>query len=302
MSWRIFALCLALALGTPSTAALAYPDRPVNVIVGGGPGSGIDLVVRALADTFEKMSGQKMVVHNRPGGLGRIAAYAARDAEPDGYTFGTITPGTLEAMRMGNDAEGYKRLDFLLGVATFPLLIVVKSGTVSSLQGLIESKPREYGHSNSIGKLGAEAFIDAVRIAPRPNPIYYTGKEPAMVADLLGGRIPFAAAIAPAVRGTIDAGTITALAVAAQSRAPFLRKVPTLSEALAHAGISSTEAVREPALGLVAPIGIDSDVRKRAELLIQRALEHPATQKMLLRLWAGPTTWDAQSFQAYALD
>lgn len=298
----MYTLLLTWTLCHPVNATQAYPERPVHVIVGGGPGSGIDLVMRAVAETFEKRTGQKMVIDNRPGGLGRIAAYATRDAVADGYTLGTITPGTLEAMRVNNDTEGYKRLDFLLGVATFPLLIVTKRGAASSLSQLIANKPREYGHSNSIGKIGAEIFLDAARVEPRPHSVYYTGKEPAMFGDLLGGRIAFAVAIAPAVRGNIEGGALNALAVVAQTRAPFLPLVPTLAEELATAGIHSVRPAREPALGIVVPIGIDSGKRHQVVRLLREAMDAPLTQSAIAKLWAGPTVWDQESYRTYATE
>ncbi len=295
---RFLLVIIAVFLsGIPALAA-EYPEKPVRVIVGGAAGGTLDVVMRIIAPAFEEKFGQKMVVENRPGALGVITANAVINAEPDGYTLGTITPGALDAMKAS--AHDPRRLQFISGLATFPLLIVAKKEGPGSIRALIEKVPSEYGYSNTIGQLAGEIFLDAAGIVPRPQPVPYNQKEPVMLLDVLGGRIAYAVVTASAARGGIEGDRLAILAVAASRRSSFLPAVPTLAEALASAGKTGLKKIREPALGLTGPRGMSSDVVGILRRGLQGILKHPDVREALRRNWAGPTEWSERDFEMYA--
>lgn len=290
-------LCIALAalfLGVAGGNASEFPNRPVTIYVGSGAGGTLDVVIRTMAPKFLEQYGEPLVIINRPGAYGMLAAGAIIGSKPDGYALSTITPGAVDAMIDSKD-PGYspKKLSFVTGLVSFPLLVVVKEDGPKTIEELIVRKPEFWGTSNTIGWLAGDAILDAAGIDPRPQRVYYRGKDQEMLQEVIRGGIPFAVVNAPGAVGLIEGKLLRVIAVVAKKRSALFPDTPTVSEAFAQAGLQKPRAIREPAVALAAPAGISAQRRTRLAQAFQRILVDPDVQRALRRMSAEPTEWDS---------
>jgi tripartite-type tricarboxylate transporter receptor subunit TctC len=239
---RVLLTCCALLVTVGARAAAApdgaYPQRPVRLIVGQAPGGATDIVMRAFAKRLSDELAQSIVVDNRAGAGGIIAAAIVAAAPPDGYTLlaGTngpiaisphITPGIqYEPLRDFAPVGLYSEVPFVL-VANPSL----KANTVRDLIALAKSQPDKllFGSSGQAGTphLCMELFrhlagIDIVHVA-------YRGGAPAQV-DLLAGRVHLYCAGLPSLALHIKSGKLRALALAAPQRLSIMPTIPTGAE------------------------------------------------------------------------
>src|SRR5258706_9669973 len=213
----IIALAAALAMAANATAQ-TYPTRPVTVVVGFAPGGGTDTVGRVMQRKLGEYLGQSIVVENRAGAGGAIAADAVAKAAPDGYTILLATIAALAVAPHLNSKLPYNPLrDFApISMATVSgnVLVVnpsLKARTLAEYVKEANSLPGgiSYGTSGigSAGNLAGELF----RLMAKANLIHvpYKGGGPAM-SDLLGGPIPSVVASATTAAPQVDTGKIRA--------------------------------------------------------------------------------------------
>jgi tripartite-type tricarboxylate transporter receptor subunit TctC len=214
----------------------AFPVRPVRIIVGFSPGSGNDLIARAVGARLSEMWKQPVIVENKPGASGVIAAEAVSKSPPDGYTL--LLGSTSHLIQA---AVNRKPADAVLEefapvaiLCTGPLVLEVNSGvpvsTVPELVALAKSRPLAYGSSGTgtSPHLVAELFARATGIQLTHVP--YKGSPPAQ-ADLLGGQTQLMFQVTQAVLPHVRTGQVKALAVTGKTRHPDLPNVPTMAEA-----------------------------------------------------------------------
>ena len=217
----------------------AFPARPITVVVGFAPGGGTDLTARIIAKKLAENLGQSVIVENRSGAGGNIAASYVAKAAPDGYTILLTAPGSIVvAPHLISNLPYNPRTDLtpISMAVVFPNVLVVHPSvpakTVAEYIKLSNAKPGTmfYGSSGmgNAGHLAGELFkivtkADITHVA-------YKGGGPAM-ADLLGGQVPSVFASAPSAVPQIKAGKIRALATTGATRSTFLPDVPTVAEA-----------------------------------------------------------------------
>lgn len=214
-----------------------YPSRPIRLIVGFTPGGATDLVGRLVAEKLSERLGQQVVVDNRPGASGIIAARLVGTAQPDGYTL-LISGSSISIVgSLYKDAkfDVSRDLEPLALVATAPYVMVAHPSTgaktVSDLIAYAKARPGKvsYGASTpgTVQHLSAEMFKRLVGIDMLFVPYKGTGS---MMPDILGGRIQIAmdnvTVLAPHIKG----GALAPLAVSTIKRSPILPDVPTLAE------------------------------------------------------------------------
>jgi tripartite-type tricarboxylate transporter receptor subunit TctC len=234
-------LALAAAVTLMGDAALAqdYPSRPIRLLVPFAPGGGTDAAARVISKKLAENLGQPIVVDNKGGAGGNIAAAEVAKAPADGYTlfFGAIGPLSI-------NPSLYKKLTFdprkdfapiTMAVAFSNVLVAhpsVPANNVQELIALAKSKPRTFNYGSSgtggVGHLAGELFgsmadVDLVHVP-------YKGGGPAMI-DLIGGQIQLIFATAPTAIEHIRAGQIKALGVTSAKRMEALPDVPTIAEA-----------------------------------------------------------------------
>jgi len=235
------ALATACLLASPVSHAddSTYPKRPINLVVPFSAGGPTDAMARVLAQKLGDRLGQQVVVDNRTGAGGGIAAELVAHAPADGYTLFFGTTGT-----MAINPSLYAKLrydpikDFApisLMATTMNVLVVnpqLRVRTLNELVALAKAKPGElfYGSAGngSSNHLSGELFSAATSI--QINHVPYKGSAPALV-DLLSGRIAMMFDTIAQQTQNISAGKVIALAVTGPVRSPLLPQVPTAQEA-----------------------------------------------------------------------
>ena len=286
----IIAFAVALAAAA-SVSAQTYPTRPVTLVVGFAPGGGTDTVARVMQRRLAEYLGQSIVVENRAGAGGTIAAAVVAKAEPDGYTILLATIAALAVAPHLNSKLPYRPLtDFApLSLATVSgnVLVVhpsVKAKTLAEFVKLANSQSGgiAYGTSGvgSAGHLAGELF----RLTAKANLIHvpYKGGGPAM-SDLLGGQIPSVFASATTATPQVKGGKLRALGSTGTKRSASLPDVPTIAEQ----GYPGYEATNWYAF--VAPAKTPKDVVARLNREIVRTLNEPETHAAILKQGEDPT-------------
>jgi len=286
----IFALAAAFAMAANATAQ-TYPARPVNLVVGFAPGGGTDTVARVMQRKLGEYLGQTIVVENRAGAGGTIAAAVVAKAEPDGYTILLATIAALAVAPHLNSKLSYNPLtDFApLSMATVSgnVLVVhpsVQAKTLAEFVKLANSRPGgiAYGTSGvgSAGHLAGELFRLTAKVNLTHVP--YKGGGPAM-SDLLGGQIPSVFASATTATPQVKSGKLRALGSTGTKRSAALPDVPTIAEQ-GYPGYQATNWY-----AYVAPAKTPKDIVARLNREIVKTLNDPDTHAAILKQGEEPT-------------
>ena len=227
------AVTIAAAAGAQS-----FPSRSVTLTVGFAPGGGTDTAARIVAQKLAENIGQSVVVENRSGAGGNIAAQHIAAAPPDGYTIHLTSVGPMSvAPHLVKDLAYDPKRDIApitMGVV-FPNVIVVYTGvpakTLAEFVALAKQKPGKLTYASSgvggAGHLAGELFKERAGIDVLHVP--YKGGGPAMT-DLLGGRIDMYVGVPSTVAPHVDAGKARALATTGAKRTSTMPGVPTVAE------------------------------------------------------------------------
>ena len=276
---KTFFIALA-ALALPSLAA--YPDKPVKLLVGYGPGGATDIIARLLSKYLTDKWGQAVVVENKPGASGMIAALEVVRSTPDGYTLllgytpeVSINKLVFETMRYDPVID----LTAIALAAEAPLVLAAGPKVqAKSLKDLLTqaqaSPPLTYGSPGVGGQqhMAGEMLSIATKLPMTHIP--YKGTGPA-VAALVGGQIDIFFATTPPLLGQIRAGKITPLAVAGSKREKLLPEVPTFVE-LGYPNIQLTNW-----FGLFGPKNLPAAVLQNITKDVIAALNDPSIIKSL---------------------
>jgi len=235
---RLAFVAVAMALAGTAAAQANFPTRPVTLTVGFAPGGGTDTSARIVAKKLSENIGQAVVVDNRAGAGGNIAAQHIANAAPDGYAIHLTSVGPMTvAPHMVKSLPYDPKRDIApitMGVM-FPNVMVVHPGvaakTLAEFVALAKQKPGQltYGSSGvgGAGHLAGELFkqragVDLVHVP-------YKGGGPAMT-DLLGGRIDMYPGVPSTAEPHIRAGKLHALASTGAKRTATMPNVPTVAE------------------------------------------------------------------------
>ena len=259
------ALIAAVSAGAAPAAAQTYPSRPITLVVPFPPGGSATIIARIIADKMSEGLGQQIVIDNRGGAGGSIAARQVAKSAPDGATLLLAFTGTLAVSPLIFANVGYDpRKDFagigLIGMAPSVLAVhpSVPAHSVADLVGIAKAEPGkiQYG-SPGIGTtnhLAGEllAAMTGIRITHIP----YKGTGPA-ITDLLGGHIAMMFAPIPAAHGNVSAGALRALGVTSLKRSSLWPDIPTVAET----GLPGFEVVQRSTL--LAPAGTPRTIIER---------------------------------------
>ena len=277
------ALIAAVSPGAAPAAAQTYPSRPITLVVPFPPGGSATIIARIIADKMSEGLGQQIVVDNRGGAGGSIAARQVAKSAPDGATLLLAFTGTLAVSPLIFANVGYDpRKDFagigLIGMAPSVLAVhpSVPARSVADLIGIAKAEPGkiQYG-SPGIGTtnhLAGEllAAMTGIRITHIP----YKGTGPA-ITDLLGSHIAMMFAPIPAAHGNVSAGALRALGVTSLKRSNLWPDIPTIAEA----GLPGFEVVQRSTL--LAPAGTPRHIIERLNKELNAVL---ATDEVRRRL------------------
>lgn len=300
---RHAASLLAGALGTLAIAAnayAAYPDKPVNIVVGFSAGGTTDVVARIMAKELTQELGQTFVVENKPGAGSNIATDYVRRAKPDGYTllFVAVTSAINQTLYRNVSFDLTKDFDAVaLGAKVPNILVVNPSVPVDSVQELVE-----YGKANpdvlAFASSGSGTSIHMagelfkMRTGLDVLHVPYKGSSPA-VTDLIGGQVQFMFDNMPSAWPHVKGGKLKALAVTTADRSPSAPDLPTMQElGYENFDVSSW-------FGLVAPAGTPREVIEKLNAAIVKAQDNPDVKKAFEGLGAVGEKTTPQEFAAF---
>jgi tripartite-type tricarboxylate transporter receptor subunit TctC len=274
------ALAAVLAVAAPQAAA-QYPNKPVRLIVASGAGGGLDFVARQVAAPLSETLGQQVVVDNRAGASGSIAAEVASQGAADGYTL-LFLSASLVVYGIVNKTRYDLERDFapVSQVAAAPyMLAVTPSLPVKTVQDLVAHAKANPGKLNyastgnaSLAHLATELF--AHQTGTKLTHIPYKGVG-AAVPDLFSGRLHLAFLSMGSLYGHVRAGRLKALAVAATARVKMAPELPTMTEA-GVAGYAVTQWH-----GMLAPRGTPRPVVARLQQDIVKGVQRPEVSSRL---------------------
>jgi len=285
MKWtRLVRLAsLACAVSLASTAAFAYPNGPVRLVVPLSPGGATDNAARIVAKGLSEALGQSVVVENKPGADGTIAAMSVVNAKPDGQTlFFSSTTAICAVPTMRKNPPYDPRTAFtpvsLVGTLEMVLLAhpSVEGKNLLEVIRYAKANPEKtnFATSNSTALLASVQLQRGAGLQSVNVP--YKGDAPALV-DLVAGRVHLMFASPGAPMQYIQEGRLRAVAALSPSRITTLPDVPTMKEA----GVEGMTII--PWLGVLGPAGMPADVVKRLSADMAKVLANPETRAQLIK-------------------
>jgi tripartite-type tricarboxylate transporter receptor subunit TctC len=289
---------LATTVAGTALAQTAYPHKPITMVVPAAAGGTTDLAARMAAQGLGPMLGQTLVVENKGGGNGNIAAAQVKRAEADGYTllmqysgFHVISP------HLGKSS--WERDDFVpvANVLSAPQIVVVRGDLpVNTLQELVayaKAHPMKLNYASSGN--GSLQHVTGVQLEQAAGiqmvHVPYKGTGPAL-QDLLGGQVDLTFGTAPPFMPHIQAGKLKVLAVTSQARLHSLASVPTTAEA-GLPGVNATSW-----FALFAPAKTPEAIVRKLEGDVRAMLSDPAFQKKALDQGATADFMDSKALGA----
>jgi len=228
---------LAASLTVQIASAQTWPTKPIRLLVGYGAGGATDVAARLLADGWQKILGQQVIVENRPGASGTIAADLVAKAQADGYTVLMGAGGSL-TIAVHLMKTGFDPIKDFTPISMFAIndsaLVVTPGFPANNMREFIDElkkSPGKYsfGSSGIGGPTHLSGELLNVRAGIRMTHAPYKGDAPA-VLDMLGGHLPIMMASIPSVARHIKAGTLKMIAAAGNKRSPEFPNVPTIAE------------------------------------------------------------------------
>lgn len=291
------AAMLALWAGT---AAAAWPERPITIVVPWAAGGGTDATARILASLMERELGVPVNVVNRTGGSGVVGHAAIAQAEPDGYTLGIVTVEIGMMHWAGLTDLDWRAYTPLALYNEDPAGVQVRADapwtTVRELLDDVRAKPPGTYKASGTGQggiwhLALAGMLDAAGIEPdRVTWVPSQGAAPGL-QDLVAGGVDIVTCSVPEAKALIDAGRVKSLAVMADARNPAFPDVPTLKEQ----GIDwSIGAWR----GVAGPQGLPREVVDRLVPVLKKIHESAEFREFMAQrgfgvVWKGPEEFAA---------
>jgi tripartite-type tricarboxylate transporter receptor subunit TctC len=294
---RLIAALAALALASPAIAA-DYPQRPIRILVPFTPGGSTDILARMLGQKLTDAWGQQVIVDNRAGANGVVAAEFAARANPDGHTLLMVAIGHAINPALQKKLPYDTERDFapVSLTAVLPLLVAVHpSSKATSMKELIaqaKARPISYA-SGGIGSsqhLAGELINNMAKI--KMNHVPYKGGNQGML-DVVGGHVEMMASTILTVAPHAKAGKLRALAITTSKRSAAWPDIPTVSEA-ALKGYESLAWY-----GMVAPAGLQPAVMEKLSGEIIKGTKSADMQGALIKQGADPVGSSPREFSAF---
>lgn len=295
------ALSAMSAITTTAAAQDAYPSRPITILVGFAPGGGTDLIARQIAPRLSELLRQPVIVENRAGASGAIAASAAAKARADGYTLllghvssNAMVPAITPKMPYAAD----KDFTAITLVGSVPQVVVVPAAsparTLAEFIALAKTKKGGVNYASSGVGTQQHFAAEMFELATGTNMTHvpYKGSGAAL-ADLLSAQVDVNFDTVPTVLAHIKSGRLRALAVTTSTRVASLPNVPTVAES----GVPGYE------IGawymLMGPAALPREVRARLSAAVTETLKTPDVREKLAAMGTeigGGTPEEAQAY------
>ena len=287
-SWGITSMALAQE---------AYPSHPITIVVPFGPGSGTDVGARLLGQKLGEALGQPVVIDNKPGANGSIAAEFASKAKADGYTLfmGTnSTHGANPALQKNMRYDPIKNFEPITRVAVFTSIIVINPNLpVKNMRELIafgKANELTLATGNASGVVMSESLARQVgwkllRVPFKSNP-------PAMT-EVMAGRVQVMFTDIAAAQGQLKAGTLRPIAVTSKARSALMPDLPTIAES----GVPDYDL--SGWIALFAPAGTPRPMVEKLNAEVTKVLNLPEVRTRFLDLGAEPSPMRVPEFSTW---
>lgn len=273
---------LALAMLSPLcsvVSAQTFPARPITIVIGSTAGSATDGLARAVAAEVGKETGQSVIVENRAGAFGSIAAQHVARSQPDGYTVFMTTNTTQSANPHLLKKLSYDPLKDFAPVALLakgPLLLVVNPklgvNSIAELVALAKRQPGKlnYGSGSSSAQVATELFQQMT--GTKFNYVPYKANPPAVI-DLIAGQTDLMIVDLATTVPQVKAGKLKALGLSSPARLSLMPGVPAISESLPGYEFGYWNA-------LYAPAGTPAPVVQKLNALMRNAMQTTAVRNV----------------------
>ena len=270
------AACFAFFITSEAFAQSTYPNRPIRLVIGYGPGGTADIISRAVAEKLSASLGQPVFVENRPGAGQAVAASTVARAAPDGYTLFLMTSGHASSVALFKSLP-YDILKDFTPISSFGFFDIVlaadKSSPFNSIQDVLAAAKMTPDKVNigtpAVGSgqhLSAELFKS---VSGLPLTIVPYRTTPELVAALKGQVVQASFEMVVPINGLIQSGEIKALAISSSERFPGLPNVPTFKE------LGMPQFQVSPWNGIAAPANTPKEIVIRLNKLVNEALASP---------------------------
>jgi tripartite-type tricarboxylate transporter receptor subunit TctC len=298
-------ILLGAALAAPAlrsaTAQANWPERPVRLVVAFAPGGFADLIGRQLAEHLGPVWRQSVVVENRGGAGGNVAAQQIARATPDGYT-ALITTGAFAINQSLMRNPGYRPEEFapVAVIAGTPNMFVVRADSPArTLRDLVElgrRRPLNYGTAG----VGVAAHLSAELLFKREGGVDaqhvpYAGAGPAMLA-LLAGTVDMVATSLPSAVAQVQGGQARGLAVTSATRNGALPNVPTMAEA------GFPPIIDVAWVAMFFPAAVPAAIQAKVNADVQRVMALPSFQARLAASGFDPIGGSLEEARRYVAD
>ena len=284
--YRLFGvLALALAL-VPAAYGQGYPSKTIRLICPFPPGGAVDIASRSIADALTKVTGQAVLVENKPGAGGNLGGEQAAKSAPDGYTVFMTTSG-IQAI----NPFLYAKMPFdpnkdfapVIGIVSLSNVLVThpsfKPATVKEVIAAAKAEPGKIIAASSGNGTSIHMSLELFKSMTGTDMLHvpYKGSAPA-VADLIGGQVNIMFDNIPSALPHIKSGKLKAIATTGARRATALPDLPTIAEA----GVPGYES--GVWFGLVVPAGTPKDIIDKLNADTRKAMQLPEFQKRMTDL------------------
>jgi tripartite-type tricarboxylate transporter receptor subunit TctC len=269
---------------TPAKEVAPWPSRPLRILVGFPAGTSPDLVARTLAEPLSRALGQPVIVENRPGAGGNIAADLVAKSS-DGHTIGVMINGNLTIAKLLNPKTPYdpaKDLAPISLIGTAPLVLTAPADASGNTAAEFLAAARQSGTQwsygspgvGTVGHIGMELL--KARVGMEPVHVPYPG-YPQVVSAMIGGQIQLSMLPPGLALAQVRAGKIKALGVTSAGRSTLVPEVPSLSEA----GVKDFQL--EIWNGVAGPASMPKPVVARLSQLLSEMVRSPEIRQKLFQ-------------------
>lgn len=290
--------CAIAPLATIARAQAPYPSRTIRLIAPFPPGGTVDILSRTLADELSRQLNQVVIVENRGGAGGTIGADLVSKASPDGYTllFGAVHHAIAQSVypKLGYDIRKMTPVG-LLGRVNHAVIVTnsLPAKDIQELVALLKASPERYNYATPGAGTMQHLMTELFKSVTDTNMTHvpYRGSGPALV-DLISGNTHLMFETMPSALQHVNAGSVRAIAVTANKRAPYLPQVPSIAES----GIPDYDAMSW--YGLYAPGMTPAPVVERLNQAINSAFKNQSFAEKWIGLGAEPGGGTAEELDA----
>ena len=297
----LFSLLAAASLVAASAAlAQAYPTKPIRLIVPDAPGGSPDILGRMLAQKMSESMGQQVIVENKPGAAGLLAAEAASRTAPDGYNLFMSTTSVwaiLPSVKKSLPYDATNGFMPITRIATASNVLVVnpsvQAKSVADLVKLVKANPGSINYASAGVATPAHLAGEMLNLLAdiKMTHVPYKGAGPALL-DVIAGQVQLIITSPIAAGAHMKNGKVTALATTGSQRNPGLPELPTIAESVPGYDISQS-------WGITTPAGTPPAIVRQLNAEITKAINQPDVRERISAMGAVPVTETPEQFTAF---